>query len=158
MRRPPAPGPAESPPAEQIRSVGVTFARRRLSRRLILAFERRSGGTGRRRGLKIPRPQGCVGSTPTFGTTQMADAARVIQVGDALPSIRLRSASGEDIDLTAWQGRLLVLVCVRYYGRIPCLDYLAQVREAHPAFEKLGARVVAVGTGALFQARRLMED
>lgn len=32
------------------------------------------------------------------------------------------------------------------------------MREAHPAFEKLGARVVAVGTGADFQARRLMDD
>jgi hypothetical protein len=32
------------------------------------------------------------------------------------------------------------------------------VREAHPAFERANARVVAVGTGADFQARRLMED
>lgn len=31
------------------------------------------------------------------------------------------------------------------------------MREAHPAIEKLGAQVVAVGTGASFQARRLME-
>jgi AhpC/TSA antioxidant enzyme len=32
------------------------------------------------------------------------------------------------------------------------------VREAHPAIEKRGARVVAVGTGADFQARRLMDE
>jgi hypothetical protein len=32
------------------------------------------------------------------------------------------------------------------------------VREAHPAVEALGARAVAVGTGAPFQARRLMDD
>jgi AhpC/TSA antioxidant enzyme len=32
------------------------------------------------------------------------------------------------------------------------------VREASPAIEALGARVVAVGTGADFQARRLMRD
>jgi hypothetical protein len=31
------------------------------------------------------------------------------------------------------------------------------VREAHPAIEGLGARVVAVGTGAEFQARGLMD-
>jgi hypothetical protein len=31
------------------------------------------------------------------------------------------------------------------------------VREAHPAIEALGARVVAVGTGSIAQARRLME-
>lgn len=32
------------------------------------------------------------------------------------------------------------------------------MREAYPAIEKLGARVVAVGTGADFQARRLMQE
>jgi hypothetical protein len=31
--------------------------------------EGRSGGTGRRARLKIVYPKGCVGSTPTFGTT-----------------------------------------------------------------------------------------
>jgi hypothetical protein len=31
------------------------------------------------------------------------------------------------------------------------------VREAHPAIEALGARVIAVGTGSAAQARRLME-
>jgi hypothetical protein len=32
------------------------------------------------------------------------------------------------------------------------------VREAYPAIDALGARVAAVGTGADFQARRLMDD
>jgi hypothetical protein len=32
------------------------------------------------------------------------------------------------------------------------------LREAHPAFVGRGARVIAVGTGAVFQARRLMQD
>jgi hypothetical protein len=32
------------------------------------------------------------------------------------------------------------------------------VREAHPTIDALGARVAAVGTGADFQARRLIED
>lgn len=31
------------------------------------------------------------------------------------------------------------------------------MREAHPAIEALGARVIAVGTGSAAQARRLME-
>jgi hypothetical protein len=31
------------------------------------------------------------------------------------------------------------------------------VREAHPTIEALGARVIAVGTGSLAQARRLMD-
>ena len=33
-----------------------------------LRNECRDGGTGRRGGLKIPWPQGCVGSSPTPGT------------------------------------------------------------------------------------------
>jgi hypothetical protein len=41
---------------------------------------------------------------------------------------------------------------------MPCLDYLAQVREAHPAIDAAGARVIAVGTGADYQARQLMAD
>jgi AhpC/TSA antioxidant enzyme len=32
------------------------------------------------------------------------------------------------------------------------------LREAHPAFVERGAQVIAVGTGAVFQARRLMQD
>ena len=41
---------------------------------------------------------------------------------------------------------------------MPCLDYLAQVCEAYPEIERRGAGVIAVGTGADFQARRLMEQ
>jgi hypothetical protein len=39
---------------------------------------------------------------------------------------------------------------------MPCLDYLAQVREAHGAFTALGVQVVAVATGDAEQARWLM--
>lgn len=41
---------------------------------------------------------------------------------------------------------------------MPCLDYLAQVRLASPRIEGLGARAIAVATGADFQARRLMDQ
>lgn len=40
---------------------------------------------------------------------------------------------------------------------MPCRDFLSQLREAHPRIEALGARVVAVATGAPFQARDLVE-
>lgn len=36
---------------------------------LIWVWTRPDGGIGRRRGLKIPRPKGCEGSTPSPGTT-----------------------------------------------------------------------------------------
>jgi hypothetical protein len=40
---------------------------------------------------------------------------------------------------------------------MPCRAYLAQLREAEPEIDSLGARVVGVATGADYQARSLME-
>src|SRR6266567_696797 len=42
----------------------------------------RSGGTGRRAGLKIRFPSGSVGSTPTFGTTPVLQTERLSYVCD----------------------------------------------------------------------------
>ena len=39
---------------------------------------------------------------------------------------------------------------------MPCLDLLSQLREAHPEITALGGDVLAVATGADYQARRLM--
>lgn len=41
---------------------------------------------------------------------------------------------------------------------MPCLDYLARVREAHAAIMALGVGVIAVGTGSPAQAKRLMTE
>jgi hypothetical protein len=41
---------------------------------------------------------------------------------------------------------------------MPCLDLLSQLREAHPEITALGADVLAVATGADYQARRLMAE
>ena len=41
---------------------------------------------------------------------------------------------------------------------MPCLSFLSQLREAYPEIEALGARALAVATGADFQARQLMRD
>jgi peroxiredoxin len=40
---------------------------------------------------------------------------------------------------------------------MPCRDYLAQLREAHPQITAIGAGVVAVGGAAPYQARDLMD-
>ena len=53
-------------------------------------------------------------------------------------------------------GAEVVIVGDDLWGAFP--DYLAQVREAYPAVEGLGARAVAVATGAEFQARRLVDE
>jgi hypothetical protein len=41
---------------------------------------------------------------------------------------------------------------------MPCLNLLSQLREAHPEITSLGADVLAVATGADYQARKLMAD
>ena len=46
----------------------------------------------------------------------MSPGPSAIQVGDALPAVRLKSGAGAEVDLTAWRGRPLLVVCVRYYG------------------------------------------
>lgn len=40
---------------------------------------------------------------------------------------------------------------------MPCLAFLAQLREAEPEIDSLGAGIVGVATGAVHQARRLMD-
>lgn len=41
---------------------------------------------------------------------------------------------------------------------MPCLDLLSQLREAHPEITSIGADVLAVATGADYQARKLMAE
>jgi len=40
---------------------------------------------------------------------------------------------------------------------MPCLDFLARVREAHAEIAALGVAVIAVGAGSPAQAKRLMK-
>ena len=42
---------------------------------------RRSGGTGRRTGLKIRRPSGRVGSIPTFGISTASKEQQAMRIG-----------------------------------------------------------------------------
>jgi hypothetical protein len=46
----------------------------------------------------------------------MTHPERPIQIGDLLPGLSIRAASGEEVDLRAWRGRPLLVVCIRYYG------------------------------------------
>ena len=49
-------------------------------------------------------------------TTRPMSDIRPLALGDPLPSLRLHTADGADVALSAFLGRTLVLVCVRYYG------------------------------------------
>jgi hypothetical protein len=46
----------------------------------------------------------------------MPPATDAIQVGAMLPAIRLKTWTGEDVELAVWRGRSLLIVCLRYYG------------------------------------------
>jgi peroxiredoxin len=46
----------------------------------------------------------------------MRQETGAIQVGGTLPGVRLKNGSGEEVELSVWRGRPLLLVCLRYYG------------------------------------------
>ena len=46
----------------------------------------------------------------------MTEIARVLQLGELLPDIRLQTADGGELALASLRGRPLVIVCIRYYG------------------------------------------
>jgi peroxiredoxin len=57
-----------------------------------------------------------------------------------------------------WADRTVVLVHLRHFGCILCRHYAAGLREVHPMFESLGARVVAIGTGGRQYAAEFVRD
>ena len=55
---------------------------------IFYSIPRRCGGTGRRKGLKIPRPQGHTGSSPVTGTTSEQALYRLLRL---FSKVRARS-------------------------------------------------------------------
>jgi len=77
--------------------------------------------------------------------------------GDVIADVELRGADGEPVRLSTLNDRPLVIPLVRYYGCMPCRDYLVQLKAVRPVIEQRGARVIGVGRAADYQARHLME-
>ena len=71
--------------------------------------------------------------------------------------ITLHDPDGVPVELTSLAADPLVVVLVRYYGCLPCQAYLRDVDAARDRFAD-GARVIAVGGSADFQARWLRDD
>ncbi len=82
----------------------------------------------------------------------------VLNVGDRMPEVMLRRATGEPVALSEFTDRPLLVLALRYYGCLPCREFLSQLRPAYPKVEALGARAIAVGTAADYQAQALMDD
>lgn len=80
------------------------------------------------------------------------------QVGDVLPVLMLRDVDGNQVALDDLLDRPLAVPLVRYYGCMPCRDFLVQLNEARPALGAAGVGVVGVGGAADYQARHLMDN
>jgi peroxiredoxin len=75
----------------------------------------------------------------------------------ALAQIPLLTPDGEPLTLAAFQGTPVVIQFVRYFGCLPCQAYLRALDERTDELETSGARPIAVGGSADYQARWLRD-
>lgn len=90
-----------------------------------------------------------------FGRTRIAgdDVDRSRALGD----VPLLTPSGEPLTLGVDAGPLLVVQFVRYFGCLPCQVYLRELDARASDLALVGARAIAVGGSADYQARWLYE-
>lgn len=74
-------------------SASIAFLKAQPLSRLRLFSFRPDGETGRRKGLKIPHPQGYVGSSPTPGTKEISDLGSSIGIIETNPEVGVRKVS-----------------------------------------------------------------
>ena len=66
--------------------------------------------------------------------------------------------NGAPASLDAFAGHVLVVQLVRYFGCLPCQQWLIELDRASAELATLGARPLAVGGSAVYQARWLREE
>ena len=81
----------------------------------------------------------------------------LIGVGDRVPAMNLFDATGGRVALDDLLDGPTVIPLVRYYGCMPCRDFLVQLEEVRPVLAAAGVGLVGVGGAADYQARHLME-
>lgn len=82
---------------------------------------------------------------------------RLASPGDRIGPVTLYHPNGDAVPLRDLLDRPVVLPLVRYYGCMPCRDYLYQLNEQAENLDSAGVRVVGVGGAADYQARNLMQ-
>lgn len=82
----------------------------------------------------------------------------VVEAGDRLSDLELTRVDGSSVMLGELvQGPTIVPV-VRYYGCMPCRDFLIAMEELRDEAGALGVGIVGVGRAADYQAEHLMAD
>lgn len=75
-----------------------------------------------------------------------------------LAGIVVKTATGEEVRLGDLVQQPTILVIPRYYGCLPCRDYLRQVSERLDEVREAGAAALGVSVGTDQQARWLVEE
>jgi len=85
--------------------------------------------------------------SPTSPNAPRADGALALFTPDGVP-----------VRLDAFAGSTLVVQLVRYFGCLPCQVYLRDLDGRADALAAVGARAIAIGGSAHYQARWLRES
>lgn len=84
---------------------------------------------------------------------RLGDVVTDIPLGE----IQVQTAEGDPVRFGDLVDRPTILVIPRYYGCLPCRDYLSQVSARLEAVDASGGGALAVSVGADYQARWLSE-
>lgn len=79
-------------------------------------------------------------------------------LGDTLEQVTLRRVDGTEVRLSDLLEGPTIVPIVRYYGCMPCRDFLLALEEQRGAAEAEGISIIGVGKAADFQAEWLMSD
>lgn len=91
-------------------------------------------------------------------TDQRTVSAYPHRVDGSLGGIPLRTPDGEPTSLAQFRDGWLVLQLVRYFGCLPCQEWLIELDRRRTALAELGVQVAAVGGSADYQARWLASE
>lgn len=84
------------------------------------------------------------------------EAGRGAGVGDRIDDIELARVDGSPVRLSELLEGPTIVPIVRYYGCMPCRDYLLALEELRDEAAAAGVGIIGVGRAADYQARHLM--
>jgi hypothetical protein len=76
----------------------------------------------------------------------------------SLADIAVEDRDGREVRIGDLVDRLTIIVVPRYYGCLPCRDYLQQVSDRLDEVEAAGGAALGISVGAAHQARWLIEE